>query len=94
MRYNWRSWKKLEQNGTVAVSRIWKGEIMTLHSLISKVTRFFSWLYYEQEWERWELIGIAVLALAILIVVRRYGKAKARRAMAHHGEGEKHWRGT
>lgn len=66
---------------------------MTLHKVITKITEFFSWLYYERQWENWELIIIAVVALAILIILRGRRIAKARRITAKQPEGEKHWRG-
>jgi uncharacterized membrane-anchored protein YhcB (DUF1043 family) len=55
---------------------------MTLHNLVSEITQFLSWLYYRREWATWELILIAVVALAILIILIGHRKAKARRAKA------------
>ncbi|MHC4664855.1 MAG: hypothetical protein ACYS9T_02725 [Planctomycetota bacterium] len=67
---------------------------MTLHNMVSKITQFFSWLYYKREWATWELILMAIVALAILIILIGHRKAKARRAKATETEAEKHWRGT
>ncbi|MHC4500378.1 MAG: hypothetical protein ACYS21_14840 [Planctomycetota bacterium] len=66
---------------------------MTLHNMVSKITQFFSWLYYKREWATWELILMAVVALAILIILIGHRKAKARKAKAIEMEPENRWRG-
>jgi hypothetical protein len=66
---------------------------MTLHKLVSEIAQFFSWLYYKREWATWELILMAIVALAILIILIGHRKAKARRAKAIEMEPEKRWRG-
>jgi hypothetical protein len=66
---------------------------MTLHNLVSEIAQFFSWLYRKREWATWELILMAMVALAILIVLIGHRKAKARRVKAIEMEPEKRWRG-
>jgi hypothetical protein len=66
---------------------------MSLHKLVSEITQFFSWLYYERQWKNWELIVIAAVALVILIILRGRRIAKARRMTAKQPDREKHWRG-
>jgi hypothetical protein len=61
--------------------------------MVSKITQFFSWLYYKREWATWELILMAVVALAILIILIGHRKAKARKAKAIEMEPENRWRG-
>ena len=41
---------------------------MTIDGIISRLSEFFSWLYHRQ-WERWELLAIAIATLAILIII-------------------------
>jgi len=43
---------------------------MTVERIINRLTEFFSWLYYRQ-WERWELMVIAILASVMLILMVR-----------------------
>ena len=48
---------------------------MTVEGLINRLTEFCSWLYY-RPWERWELLTIAIVAVAgLLLVVRAKLKA-------------------
>ena len=49
---------------------------MSVESFINRLTQCFSWLYYRQ-WERWELLTIAIMALVLLSLVVR-AKRKAR----------------
>ncbi len=70
---------------------------MTVEGIIDRFSGYFSWLYYRQ-WERWELLAIAVAVMVVLILmVRAHFKvaANARRfrerspivgvRMAEHG---------
>ena len=41
---------------------------MTLDGITNRLSEFFSWLIHRQ-WERWELLAIAVAALIILIII-------------------------
>lgn len=43
---------------------------MTVEGIIDRISGFFSWLYYRQ-WERWELLAIAIAALVVLILMVR-----------------------
>lgn len=43
---------------------------MTVNGIINRLTEFFSGLYYRQ-WERWELLAIAIAALVVLILMIR-----------------------
>ena len=43
---------------------------MTVEGIISRLSEFFSWLYYRR-WERWELMAIAIAALVVLILIVR-----------------------
>ncbi|MHC4204824.1 MAG: hypothetical protein ACYSTT_09240 [Planctomycetota bacterium] len=43
---------------------------MTIEGIISRLSEFFSGLYYRQ-WERWELMAIAIAAAVILILIVR-----------------------
>ncbi|MGD8500391.1 MAG: hypothetical protein PVJ86_07070 [Phycisphaerales bacterium] len=47
---------------------------MTVESITNRVTEYFSWPYYGQ-WEGWILLGIAMMALVVLILA---GRAQAR----------------
>jgi hypothetical protein len=71
---------------------------MTVEGIINRLSEFFLGLYYRQ-WERWELMAIAIAAAVILIlIVRAHMKVAAneRRSrehspivgvrMAHHGK--------
>ena len=47
---------------------------MTIDGIINKLSEFSSWLYHRR-WERWELLAIAIVVLAIIILkVRAYLK--------------------
>jgi hypothetical protein len=49
---------------------------MTVEGLLNRLTEYFSWLYY-RHWERWELLTIAIVAVAgLLLVVRAKRKAR------------------
>ncbi|MHC4556450.1 MAG: hypothetical protein ACYTBP_03120 [Planctomycetota bacterium] len=48
---------------------------MTVEGLINKLTEFCSWLYY-RNWERWEQMAIAIVAVAVLLLIVR-AKQKA-----------------
>jgi hypothetical protein len=41
---------------------------MTVDRIINRLSKFSSWLYYRQ-WEKWELLTIAIVVLAILILM-------------------------
>ncbi len=58
---------------------------MTLHSFVDRLTQLCSWLYYQHQWEEWELlaIGIAVLIPLLLIAIRQR-KERAGRIYTHH----------
>ena len=43
---------------------------MTVEGIIDRLSGYFSWLYYRQ-WERWELLAIAIVVLAVLILIVR-----------------------
>ncbi len=43
---------------------------MTVEGIIDRLSGVFSWLYYRQ-WERWELLAIAIAALVVLILMAR-----------------------
>ena len=43
---------------------------MAVQRIISRLEDFFSGLYYRQ-WERWELIAIAIVAAVILLMIVR-----------------------
>ncbi|MFH1717703.1 MAG: hypothetical protein ABIF19_10155 [Planctomycetota bacterium] len=54
---------------------------MTVEGLTNEITEYARWLYYRQ-WERWELLTIAIIALALLLLVgnaRRKARANIRR---------------
>ena len=70
---------------------------MTVEGIISRLTEFFSGLYYRQ-WEKWELMAIAIaVAVILLLIVRAHLKVTANERrlrerspfvgvrMAHHG---------
>jgi hypothetical protein len=51
---------------------------MTVNNLIYKLTKYFSWLYF-RHWERWELLIIVLISLALLLlIIRQYRKGTAR----------------
>ena len=41
-----------------------------VNSIISRLTQFSSWLF-SRNWERWEILTIAVVALALVLLVAR-----------------------
>jgi hypothetical protein len=41
---------------------------MTIDGIISRLSEFISWLYHRQ-WERWQLLSIAIATLFILIII-------------------------
>ena len=43
---------------------------MTVEGIIDRLREFFSLLYYRQ-WEKWELLAIAIAALVVLILMVR-----------------------
>lgn len=60
---------------------------MTLNSLVSKLFRYLSWLYYGRGWTAWELLTIAIITLVlILLILRRQQKTRTRRMMANQTE--------
>jgi hypothetical protein len=58
---------------------------MTLHSFVDRLTQLFSWLYYQHQWQTWELLAIAGAALIpLLLVIRQERKERSRRICTHH----------
>jgi len=54
------------------------------YSLVSRLRQFLSWLYYEHEWQRWEILAIGVVVLsALLLIVRRQRNRAIRRVYAN-----------
>jgi hypothetical protein len=54
---------------------------MTVENLINRLARYF-WLLYYRRWETWELLAIAITALALLLLMggaRRQARANIRR---------------
>jgi len=49
---------------------------MAVDSIISRLTRYSSWLY-SRHWEGWEILTIAVVALALILLLAR-ARRKAR----------------
>lgn len=43
---------------------------MTINNLIYNLARYFSWLYF-RHWERWELLIIVLISLALLLLIIR-----------------------
>jgi len=41
---------------------------MTVDSIIRRLTQYFSWLY-SRHWERWEILTIAGIAIALILLV-------------------------
>ena len=53
---------------------------MTIDSIISRLTQYSSWLF-SRNWERWEILTIAIVALALILLVggaRRKARIKTR----------------
>jgi hypothetical protein len=51
-----------------------------VNSIISRLTQYSSWLY-NRHWERWEILTIAIVALALILLMaraRRKAKINAR----------------
>ncbi|HUT30130.1 MAG TPA: hypothetical protein VMX13_10090 [Sedimentisphaerales bacterium] len=67
---------------------------MTLDELFSKVGRFFSWLYYERAWSKWELLGAVLVAIALLLLAGRGRRKKTAKIAAKQAHEDKAWRGT
>lgn len=62
---------------------------MTLHSFVGRLTQLVSWLYYQHQWEEWELLAIASAALVpLLLIARQQRKESAGRIYTHH-DGER-----
>jgi peptidoglycan hydrolase CwlO-like protein len=57
--------------------------MMTVESLMNTFTQYVSWLYYQREWARWELLTIAtsVMVLLLFLLIHRR-RAKTRRTKA------------
>ncbi len=54
------------------------------YSLMSRIKQFLSWLYYEHQWERWEILTIGVVVLIVLLlIIRRQRKRAIRRVYAN-----------
>ncbi len=52
---------------------------MTIDSFIRRLDRTFSWLYYKHQWAEWELLLIAIIAMALLFwILKRQKNALAR----------------
>lgn len=55
------------------------------YSLVSRLRQFLSWLYYEHQWEKWEVLTIGVVVLIVLLlIIRRQRKRAIRRVYANH----------
>ena len=60
---------------------------MTIYTFVSKLTQYFSWLYYERQWAGWELLTIAIITLVLLLlIVRRQRRATAERMRASEAQ--------
>lgn len=56
---------------------------MTVENLMNTFTHYVSWLYYQREWARWELLTIATTAMVLLLFLLIYcRRAKARKTEA------------
>lgn len=54
------------------------------YSLMSRIKQFLSWLYYEHQWERWEILTIGVVVLIVLLlIIRRQRNRAIRRVYAN-----------
>jgi len=54
------------------------------YSLVSRLRQFLSWLYYEHQWEKWEVLTIGVVVLIVLLlIIRRQRKRAIRRLYAN-----------
>jgi len=50
------------------------------YSLVDRLRQFLSWLYYEHQWARWEILTIGIVVLSVLLlIVRRQRKRAIRR---------------
>ena len=47
------------------------------YSLVSRLRQFLSWLYYEHQWERWEILTIGVVVLSVLLLIIRRQRKRA-----------------
>ncbi len=57
---------------------------MTLNSFVDRLTQLFSWLYYQYQWEEWELLAVAgVVLIPLLWIARRQRKERAGRIPPH-----------
>ena len=55
-----------------------------MNSLVSKLRQFLSWLYYEHQWESWEILTIGLVVLSVLLlIIRRQRKRAIRRVYAN-----------
>jgi len=54
----------------LAISLRLGGKRMTVDSIISRLTQYSSWLF-SRNWERWEILTIAIVALALILLVGR-----------------------
>jgi hypothetical protein len=54
------------------------------YSLMSRIKQFLSWLYYEHQWEKWEILTIGLVVLIVLLlIIRRQRKRAIRRVYAN-----------
>jgi len=59
--------------------------MMIVRSLAGKLVRFVSWLCYGHQWAEWELLTIAIAALALLwLTIRQLRKGTAKGGEAEH----------
>jgi len=52
---------------------------MTVESLMNTFTQYVTWLYFQREWARWELLTAALTAMVLLLFIlvhRRRAKAR------------------
>ncbi len=44
---------------------------MNAENLINRLIQHFSWLYHNGQWQRWDLLTIAITALVLLLLAGR-----------------------
>lgn len=47
------------------------------YSLVGRFRQFLSWLYYEHQWERWEILTIGIVVLIVLLLILRRQRKRA-----------------
>jgi len=51
------------------------------YSILSRVKQFLSWLYYEHQWEKWEVLTIGVVVLVVVLLILRRQRNRAIRRL-------------